>query len=129
MAQPKRQKPQNSPYAGFPKHVPKLLVYEALAAFNRDFEQTLLDLERLAALRLFPHRGQRQFLKACRATLQEARAWTNFELIEALQQKEQEEWVHFARLRQRAEQPSETPGEGVFPAEPRTRKSRKGRRP
>jgi len=103
VVQPKRQNPKNSPRAGFPKDVPKLLVYEALAALNRDFEQVLLDLERLGALGVFPDRRQRQFLKACRATLEETRAWANFELVEILHEREEREWVRFARLRRRAE--------------------------
>ena len=74
-----------------------------LAALNRDFEQVLLDLERVGALGLFPDRGQRKFLPACRVTLEETRAWVNFELVEMLHEREEREWVRFARLRQRAE--------------------------
>jgi hypothetical protein len=57
------------------------------------------------------------------------RAWTNFELLEILYQIEERDWVHFARIRQRAEKPSERPDDVVLPAEPRTRKSKKGHRP
>jgi hypothetical protein len=120
---------QNPPREGFPKPVRKAVVYEALAAFNRDVEGLLVDLERLGALGLFRRRWQRQFLKAARAALEETRAWTNFELLEVLHAREEAEWVHFARLRQRAEQPTENPGDPLPPAEPRMRKSRKGRRP
>jgi hypothetical protein len=62
-----------------PENRPKTLVYDALATWNRDFEQVLEDLQRLEALRLFPHRWQRKFLKEWRATLEETRAWANFE--------------------------------------------------
>jgi len=51
---------------------------------NRDFEQVLGDLDRLGAQRLFPHRWQPKFLKAWRATLEETRAWANFEVVEVL---------------------------------------------
>ena len=102
MAKPKRQNTQKSPRtAGFPKDAPQLLVYEALAAFNRSFENILLDLERLGALSLFPRRWQRKFLKASRATLEATRAWTNFEWTDVLRQQEERAWARFARIRQR----------------------------
>jgi hypothetical protein len=122
VAKPKRLNTKNSPHEGFPKNAPKVLVYQALAGFNRSFEQVLEDLERLATLDLFPDRWQRRAFKACRATLEEMRAWANFELIEVLYQREEREWVRFARLRQRAEkQPA--PNDVVLPPEPNSRKS------
>ena len=126
MAKPKRQNPQNSLRAGFPNDIPKAGVYAALAGLNLDFEKLLVELERLGELGLFPRRWQRKFLKACRATLEETRAWTNFEV---LHQVEEGDWVRFARIRQRAEKPSELPGDVLLPTEPRTPKSKKGHRP
>jgi len=81
--------------------------YQALAAFNRDVDLVLEDLERLGALGLLPQRWQRQFLKVCRATLEETRAWTNFEFIDVLRQKEEGDWAYFARIRQQAEKSSD----------------------
>ena len=107
MAKPKRQNSKNSRHAAFPKNASKVLVYEALATLNRDFEQVGADLERLEGLRLFPRRWQRQFLKVWRATLDETRAWVNFEVVKVLHQKEECEWASFARTRQRLEKPSE----------------------
>ena len=95
-----------------------------LSGFNRNFEQVLKDLERLETLDLFPHRWQRRAFKACRATLEETRAWANFELIEVLYQREEREWVRFARLRQRAEKQS-APDDVLLPARPNTGKSRR----
>ena len=85
--------------AAFPGNPPKTLVYDALATWNRDFEQVLKDLQRLEALHLFPRRWQRQFLKEWRATLEETRAWANFEVIEVLYQREEREWTSFGRRR------------------------------
>ena len=82
MEKPKRPHTKNFLRQGFPKNGPKVLVYEALAGFNRNFEQVLKDLERLATFDLFPAQWQRRVFKACRATLEETRAWANFELIE-----------------------------------------------
>lgn len=77
------------------------MAYEALAAFNRDVEQVLMDLKRLGALGLLPEREQRRCLKAGRATLEETRAWINFEWTDVLREREEREWVRFARVRQR----------------------------
>jgi hypothetical protein len=73
VAKSKRQKSQNSTHA-FPLNAPKVLVYDAIAVLNRDFEQVLCDLERLEGLRLSRRRWQREFLKVWRATLEETRA-------------------------------------------------------
>jgi hypothetical protein len=48
---------------------------------------------------------------AWRATLEETRAWVNFEVVEVLHQKEEREWTSLARLRQRLEKPSEPPAD------------------
>jgi hypothetical protein len=74
-----------------PKRAPKVLVYEALATLNRDFEQVLRDLKLLEELRLFPGRWQRSFLKTWRATLEETSAWANFEVVEMLHEREERE--------------------------------------
>jgi hypothetical protein len=73
-----------------------------LATMNRGFEQVLGDLERLEELRLFPRPWQRNFLKAWRATLEETRAWANFEVVEVLHQREERDWVGFGRIRRRS---------------------------
>ena len=111
---PKRPNARNSLQQGFPKNAPRVLVYDALADFNRNFEQMLQDLARLATLNLFTERWQRRAFEACRATLEEARVWANFELIEVLHQREEREWVRFARIRQRAEKQS-TPDDVLLP--------------
>lgn len=108
--------------AAFPENPPKTLVYDALANWNRDFEQVLDDLQRLEALRLFRRRWQRKFLKEWRATLEETRAWANFEVIEVLHQTEEREWVWFARIRQLAERQS-APDDALPPPQPNTGKS------
>ena len=107
MPKTKRQKSHDSTHA-FPENTRKVLVYDALATLNRDFEQVLRDLERLEELRLFRYRWQREFLKVWRATLEETRAWVSFEMVEILHQKEERDWTDFGRMRQRAEEPSES---------------------
>jgi hypothetical protein len=58
------------------------------------------------ALCAVPHRWQRKFLTAWRTTLEETRAWVNFEVIEVLHQR----WVSFGHFRQRSEKSSERDG-------------------
>jgi hypothetical protein len=60
----------------------------------------------MEALRLFPLRWQRRFLKECRAILEETRAWANFEVIEVLHQTEEREWTRLDRRRRRLEKRS-----------------------
>jgi len=76
---PKRPHTKNSHRLGFPKNAPRVMVYEALAGINGNFEQVLKDLEQLGRFDLFPARWQRNVFKVCRATLEEARAWANFD--------------------------------------------------
>jgi hypothetical protein len=110
-----QKKSRNSRLAAFPQNVPKVLVYDALATLNRDFEQVLADLERLQGLRLFPLRWQRNVLKAWRAALEETRASVNFEVVEILHQREERDWVGFGRIRQRLEKASEPPADSLAP--------------
>ena len=124
MAKSKRQKSQNSTYAFLP-NAPKALVYDAIATLNRDFEQVLSDLERLEGLHLFPRRWQHEFLKVWRATLEETRAWVNFEVVEILHHREEREWARFGRIRQRSEKPSEPRAELLAPAKSGGRKSQR----
>lgn len=109
--------------AAFPENPPKTLIYDALATWNRDFEQVLEDLQRLEALRLFPRRWQRKFLKEWRATLEETRAWANFEVIEVLHQTEEREWTSFGRRRRRLEERSASSDDVSVPTKSAARKS------
>ena len=121
----KRQDSQNSQQVVSPQNAPKVPIYEALATLNRDFEQVLGDLERLEELRIFPARWQRNFLKTWRATLEETRAWANFEVVEVLHQREEREWVGFGRIRQRLEKSSGAPADILVPTKSSGQKSRR----
>jgi hypothetical protein len=122
VVKPKRHRSKSSSGDTLPEFTPKVLIYEALAVLNRNFEQVLSDLDRLKELRVFPQRWQRKYLKTWQATLEETRAWANFEVVEVLQQKEEREWLGFSRIRQRSEK-SEAPIEVLPPTKSRGRKS------
>src|SRR5580704_5665856 len=119
----KKRNSKNSMRATVPENHPKALVYEALAGFNRNFEQVLRDLERLATLDLFTERWQRRAFKACRATLEEMRASANLEVIEVLNQTEQRDWTSFGRRRRRLETLPASSDDVSFPTKSRVRKS------
>jgi hypothetical protein len=107
---------------------PKLRVYETLHAINQGFEQVLIDLGRLDRL------GFRDdFVGSCRVIVEETRAWANFEVVEALERREQSDWERFSRLRRESEQKLEDPNDLLLKAERlqqsgRSTKTRKGRR-
>lgn len=105
----------------------KARVYEILANLNLHFEQALLNLRRLGPLNVFDKRS----LKDLIIFVEEARAWTNSEIVGPLQLQEEAEWAEFNRLRILSERAfGERPGdEGVSKSRSSVRKraSRKDR--
>ena len=67
-------------------------VYESLNALNHDFECVLAELARLHELGMF----NRDLANILRIVVKETRAWANFELVEILLQREQDDWTRFA---------------------------------
>jgi hypothetical protein len=124
---PKIETPRSRSPRLFLKILQKPWFMKPSAGCNRNFEQALQDLERLATLDLFTDRWQRRAFKACRATMEETRAWTNFEVIEVIHQREEREWVRFARIRQKAEKQS-TPDDVSPPRQQNAGKSLRRKR-
>ena len=121
---------QETKLQGFQAHrlsqtAPKVLVYDALATLNRDFEQVVADLERLQGLPIFPRRWQLQFLKVWRATLEETPSLGQFRGGRSPPSKGGTGMGSFARLRQRLQKPSEPPPTCQFPAQSGLRKSQR----
>jgi hypothetical protein len=119
----KSKKRNSTMHAAVPENPPKVLVYDAFATWNRDFEQVLEDLQRLEALCTFPRRWQRQFLKEWRATLEETRAWVSFEVVEVLHQTEEREWTRLGRRRRLLEKLSASFDDMSVPTKSSVRKS------
>lgn len=90
----------------------KLRVYETLQALNHGFEQILVDLGSLQKLGF-----RSEFLAACRVIVEETRAWTNFEVVEVLQRREQTDWERFSRMRREQEKLLEDPHDLLLKAE------------
>jgi hypothetical protein len=95
----------------------KTAVYATLSDLNRNLEQVLLDLERLKTVGLFRSRFRRESLVTCRASLEEIRAWINFEATETLHEREEHDRAHFGRIRRRWEKKYEDPHDVLIEAE------------
>ena len=72
------------------KHAPqKLLAYQTLFTLNQAFENVLADLHRLQRLPFF----RLEFLREFQVMAEETRACVNFELVESLHSREQDDWT------------------------------------
>ena len=118
----KDKRPKAAFDSGPGKLSPKSSAYDALFAVNQHIEQALWNLERLGQLGLFETRFRRESLKACGATIEETRAWINFEITECLHEREQLDWVRFGKVRRRWEKQHEDPSDALIKAERLTRK-------
>jgi hypothetical protein len=90
----------------------KQFVYETLHTVNQHFDQLMLDRQRLAELRLLEQKD----LKGLVSIIEETRAWINFELVEIMHQREQDDWAKFGRIRLRWERKYEDPEDVVIKA-------------
>jgi hypothetical protein len=102
----------------------KSVCYEVLGNLNQHFEQVLLNLQRLEAIHLVPGTD----VKDIRVFVEETRAWTNFEIMDALQPREERDWAHFGRLRAESEMAFRLrPGEAapVIPGRPVQKRPKK----
>lgn len=77
----------------------KTSIYQTVSSLNEHFAQVLLDLGELGKLGIFRSRFQRKSLSAASATLEETRAWMNFEIIQTLHDREERDRAAFARVR------------------------------
>jgi hypothetical protein len=98
----------------------KLLVYETLHALNQDFENILVNLRHLQE---FPF-PSREFLRHFQIVVEEARAWTNFELVEVMHQREQDDRASFGSMRQRWEKRFADPNDVLIDAKKRRQEPR-----
>jgi hypothetical protein len=108
---------------------PKSSAYDALFVLNQHFEQVLDNLDRLRQLGLLESRFQREAMQACRATIEETRAWINFEVTECLHDREQRDWASFGKVRRRWEKKYEDPNDALIKAERLARKLTRRNRP
>jgi hypothetical protein len=91
----------------------KLRVYETLHSLNQGFEQVLTDLVRLQEFPCF----RREPLGHFQVLVEETRAWANFELLEVLHGREQDDWTRFGRLRRAWDKRYRDPNDVLIEAE------------
>ena len=90
----------------------KQLVYETLHGMNQHFDQLFLDRQRLGEFHLL----KTDDLKGLGTIIEETRAWINFELVELMQRREQEDWARFSQLRIQWERKHEDPNDVLIKA-------------
>src|SRR6266446_8786754 len=99
----------------------KLRAYETLFTLNQAFENISADLQRLQRLPFF----RPEFLQEFQVMVEETRACVNFELVESLHSREQDDWARFGRLRQQWEKRYRDPQDVLIEAEKLKQRLRK----
>jgi len=99
----------------------KVRVYESLHSLNQAFEQVLSNLRHLQEFPFF----RREFLREIQVVVEETRAWVNFDLIEVMHSREQDDWTRFGRLRLQCEKKYRDPNGVLLKAERLKHKLRK----
>src|SRR6266478_5619583 len=106
------------------QHTPqKVQAYETLYTLNQGFEQVLAGLRSLQQFPFF----RPEFLREFQVMVAETRACINFELVESLHSREQDDWARFGRLRQQWEKGYRDPQDVLIEAE-KLRKAGKRRK-
>jgi hypothetical protein len=75
-------------------------LYESLNLINRSFEQIHQELERLQQHDWFRKRAA---IKSVALAVREAHAWTMFEVLEVLSEREESKWTQLGRERSQQE--------------------------
>jgi hypothetical protein len=92
-------------------------VFEALADLNRDFDHVIADVERLKELDFFRDRFSSRFAKTCPLTIEDLRAWGNFEVTEHLSNRGEAEMARSERRLHDFEKRFKDPNEALVEAE------------
>ena len=79
------QHPPEAPASEIPQPSSRhVRVFEAIADLNRGFDHVIADVEQLKDLGFFRDKFSSRFAKTCPLTIEDLRAWGNFELTEYL---------------------------------------------
>jgi hypothetical protein len=82
-----------------------LSAYESLASLNRHFHEILIELEAVKSLGLL----RRTLVEEVKASVEETRAWANFEMIDVMHLREETDWARFSRIRRKLERRNQDP--------------------
>jgi hypothetical protein len=95
-----------------------LSVYESLASLNRHFHEILIELEVVKSLGLL----RRALVEEVKASVEETRAWANFEMVDVMYLREEAAWARFSRIRRKLEQRNQNPSSATEPEPSQTPK-------
>ena len=107
----KRSRPLAQPMRRHLDYRRKKHLYESVYDLNRAFFVALEVFERLERQEFF----RRDYLRGFRNMADELLARANYELTEALRDREQRESAHFGRLRLKWEKRFKNPGDPIIP--------------
>jgi hypothetical protein len=92
------QHPPEAPASEIPQPPSRhVRVFEAIADLNRGFDHVIADVERLKELGFFRDKFSNRFAKTCPLTIEDLRAWANFEVTEHLSNRGEAEMARSAR--------------------------------
>lgn len=86
-----------------------LSAYESLASLNRHFHEILIELETVKSLGLL----RRTLVDEVKASVEETRAWANFEMIDVMHLREETDWARFSRIRRKLERRNQDPNSAL----------------
>lgn len=117
-----KQHPPEAPASEIPQPPSRhVRVFEALADLNRGFDHVIEDVERLKELGFFRDKFSNRFAKTCPLTIEDLRAWGNFEVTEHLSKCGEAEMARTERRLHDFEKRFKDPNEALVEAE-RSRK-------
>lgn len=93
------QLPPEAPASETPQPTTKHVdIFEAAASLSRGLNQVLADIDRLKQLGFFPTELSARSVETCRLTIEELRAWVNFEVTADVSRAAEKDWDRYAHL-------------------------------
>ena len=88
------QLPPEAPASETPQPTTKHVdIFEAAASLSRGLNQVLADIDRLKQLGFFPTELSARSVETCRLTIEELRAWVNFEVTADVSRAAEKDWT------------------------------------
>lgn len=94
-----------------PQRMPTATIYAALNSLTQGFEQALSAMDLLNATGL----AKRDLFEGCRILTEEAAAWARYQIIQALGDRELDNWTRSGRRWQQWQKRNEDAGNGKTP--------------
>jgi len=112
------QHPPEAPASEIPQPPSRhVRVFEAIADLNRGFDHVIADVERLKELGFFRDKFSNRFAKTCPLTIEDLRAWGNFEVTEHLSSRGEADMARSSRRLHDFEKRFKDPNDALVEAE------------